>query len=126
VIDDDLLDEFVVTGTFDQLPALLVERYGGLATRLVLYFAGLAWRQEAQGLRRWGEIVTEVHRHSPEPTSKERETPARPPNTAQNLPSWRRFSRSSAWRTSLRRVRQSTSSWHKHPSAKSATNRTST
>jgi len=75
VIDDDLLDEFVVTGTFDQLPALLVERYGGLATRLVLYFAGLAWRQEAQGLRRWGEIVTEVHRHSPEPTSKERETP---------------------------------------------------
>jgi probable F420-dependent oxidoreductase len=62
VIDDDLLDHFVVTGTFDEVPGLLRERYGSLAARVVLYFAGLAWAQGgAETLERWGAMARAVH-----------------------------------------------------------------
>lgn len=71
VIDDELLDEFVVSGSFDELPDLLFYRYGGLATRLVLYFAGLAWREQPARLEDWGKIATELRRRHPEPTLKE-------------------------------------------------------
>lgn len=75
-IDDELLDEFVVAGTFDELPDLLLERYSGLAGRLVLYFAGLAWREAPENFRRWGTIATEVHRRDPSSSSKEAENPS--------------------------------------------------
>ncbi|MHB8328167.1 MAG: TIGR03617 family F420-dependent LLM class oxidoreductase [Acidimicrobiales bacterium] len=62
VVDDDLLDHFVVEGDFDALPGLLVERYAGVADRLVLYFAGLAWGQDRSRLERWGEVARAVGR----------------------------------------------------------------
>jgi len=62
VIDDDLLGHFVVSGTFDEMPELLVKRYSGVANRIVLYFAGLAWSEDPHRLTRWGEIAREVDR----------------------------------------------------------------
>lgn len=62
VIDDGLLSAFVVEGSFAQLPGLLVERYGGIADRLVLYFAGSAWGQDPSWFQRCGELAREVHR----------------------------------------------------------------
>ena len=52
VVDDALLDEFLVQGTFAELPGRLVERFGGLADRRVLYFAGRARRPPRAVLRR--------------------------------------------------------------------------
>lgn len=69
VVDDELLDEFVVTGTFEELPELLADRYSGLASRLVLYFAGLAWHQQPQSFERWGRIATEMREHA-QPATK--------------------------------------------------------
>lgn len=57
VVGDDLLGHFVVRGTWDELPARLVERYGGTATRVVLYFAGMASAQDPSALERFGEVA---------------------------------------------------------------------
>lgn len=62
VIDDDLLEHFVVTGTFDELPGKLASRYGGVADRVVLYFAGTAWGQDPGQIGRWGAMAREVER----------------------------------------------------------------
>ena len=62
VVDDDLLDHFVVQGTFDELPDKLVERFAGLADRLVLYFAGAAWGQDPASLEAYGEVARAVRR----------------------------------------------------------------
>ncbi len=62
VVDDDLLDQFVLQGTFEELPARIVERYGAVADRVVLYFAGMAWGRDPEQLGRWGAMAAEVAR----------------------------------------------------------------
>jgi probable F420-dependent oxidoreductase len=64
LIGDDLLDEFVVTGTFNEMPKLLVERYGAVAARVVLYFAAAAWTESPDRFTKWGEIAQKVHLHT--------------------------------------------------------------
>jgi probable F420-dependent oxidoreductase len=64
-IDDGILDQFVVTGTFDELPELLVQRYGAMASRIVLYFAGIAWAEDPTTFDRWGTIARGVHELAP-------------------------------------------------------------
>jgi len=62
VIDDDLLDHFIISGTFESIPGKLVERYGSVADRVVLYFAGLAWSENPSSMMRWGEVARKVAR----------------------------------------------------------------
>ncbi len=62
VVDDELLSHFLVQGTFAELPRLLVERFAGVADRLVLYFAGTAWGQDPGALEAYGEVAREVRR----------------------------------------------------------------
>jgi probable F420-dependent oxidoreductase len=65
LIDDELLDHFLVAGSFDEMPRLLLDRYGGIADRVVLYFAGSAWNENPEQLARWGEIARRVRRDHP-------------------------------------------------------------
>jgi probable F420-dependent oxidoreductase len=60
VIDDELLSHFVVEGTWDEIPARIVERYDGIADRVVLYFAGGAWQRDRSTLERFGEVARAV------------------------------------------------------------------
>jgi len=62
VIDDELLEHFIISGTFNEIPEKLLERYGSAADRVVLYFAGFAWGEDPSHLERWGEIAREVAR----------------------------------------------------------------
>lgn len=62
VVDDELLSAFVVEGSFDELPDALAARYGGVAERLVLYFAGLAWAQDRSWFHRCGEVARALAR----------------------------------------------------------------
>jgi hypothetical protein len=50
----------LVTGSFEDMPALLVGRYGGVADRVVLYFAGSAWSETPDAFARWGDIANQV------------------------------------------------------------------
>ena len=56
-IPDDLLEHFVVTSDWDHLGAKLIDRYGGVANRLVSYFAGGAWQQNPESLSRWSSVA---------------------------------------------------------------------
>jgi probable F420-dependent oxidoreductase len=60
VIDDDLLSHFCVAAPWDELSDRLVERYDGVATRLVSYFAGMSWARDRSSLARWGEVARDV------------------------------------------------------------------
>ena len=53
LIDDELLGEFVVEGTWAELPARIHQRYDGIADRVVLYFAGTGC---PRGRRRPGAV----------------------------------------------------------------------
>jgi len=60
VISDDLLDHFVVRGTWDELAARIVARLEGVATSAIIYSAGMAWMQDAGALTQWGEVARAV------------------------------------------------------------------
>jgi probable F420-dependent oxidoreductase len=60
VITDDILEHFVVEAAWDDLADRLVERYDGLAARVILYFAGMAWDRDRTALGRWGEVARDV------------------------------------------------------------------
>ncbi len=62
VIDDQLLDHFVVQGTFSQLPGKLQERFAGSADRLVLYFAGAAWERDRALFEGYGQMARETRK----------------------------------------------------------------
>ncbi|MGH3744209.1 MAG: TIGR03617 family F420-dependent LLM class oxidoreductase [Mycobacteriales bacterium] len=56
-VPDELLDHFVVVGDVDDVTAQLRERYEGVATRVVLYFAGLAWQRDPAALGPFGAVA---------------------------------------------------------------------
>ncbi len=60
VIDDDLLRHFVVEGTWDELPERIVDRYAGVADRVVLYFGGIAARADDGSLERFARLAATV------------------------------------------------------------------
>jgi len=60
VIDDDLLEHFCVSGDWDTVGDGLVARYQGVATRVVSYFAGMAWARDPAALGPWGELARTV------------------------------------------------------------------
>lgn len=60
VIDDDLLGQFVVEASWDDMADALLARYHGQVDRMVLYFASLVWDQDRKALERWGEVARAV------------------------------------------------------------------
>ena len=57
LITDEMLEQFAVTSTWDDLAGALAAKYQGTADRLVLYFAELLWRSDPNGLARLGEVA---------------------------------------------------------------------
>jgi probable F420-dependent oxidoreductase len=60
VIDDDLLEHFCVSGDWATVADGLVARHQGVATRVVSYFAGMAWARDPATLGPWGELARAV------------------------------------------------------------------
>ena len=60
VIDDDLLEHFCISGDWATVADGLIARYDGVATRVVSYFAGMAWARDASALGPWGELARTV------------------------------------------------------------------
>ena len=59
-ITDDMLEHFAVRAPWDELADRLVDRYGGLATRLVMYTAEWSMRADPKNAGRWGEVARAV------------------------------------------------------------------
>ena len=60
VIDDELLEHFCVSGDWATVADGLIARHQGVATRVVSYFAGLAWARDASVIGPWGELARAV------------------------------------------------------------------
>lgn len=60
VISDDVLDHFVITARWDNVAAAIIDRYAGIATRVVNYFGAPAWSDDPQSLTRWGHVAREL------------------------------------------------------------------
>ena len=56
-ITDAMLDVFAVTATWDEMPRRLVDKYAGVADRLLFYFATEAWGQGAETMARWKDMI---------------------------------------------------------------------
>ncbi len=59
-VSDELLDHFVVTGRRSELADKILERYQGLATRVVSYFGGLDWTNDPSALNAWADVARGV------------------------------------------------------------------
>jgi alkanesulfonate monooxygenase SsuD/methylene tetrahydromethanopterin reductase-like flavin-dependent oxidoreductase (luciferase family) len=60
VIDDDLLDPFVVEANWAELAAAIDARLGGVADRVVLYTAGMAYGGDRAHFDRLGAVASEL------------------------------------------------------------------
>jgi hypothetical protein len=60
LITDEMLDHYAVVARWDDMAGALVDRYGGLASRLVMYLAEESIASDAANLARWGEIAAAV------------------------------------------------------------------
>ena len=60
VIDDDLLEQFTTTGSWDEIADAIVAKYGGMATRVVSYFTGSDVVRDPSRFDRWGELARAV------------------------------------------------------------------
>ena len=59
-ITDEILEHFAVVAPWDELADRLVERYRGIATRLVMYTAEASMRADPTATGRWGEVARAV------------------------------------------------------------------
>jgi probable F420-dependent oxidoreductase len=59
-VPEEALPHFTVEGSWDEISDRILERYDGVADRVVAYFAGMAWAQDPASLGRWGEVARDV------------------------------------------------------------------
>jgi probable F420-dependent oxidoreductase len=60
IISDGILANFAVVGKWSEIGDLLVERYQGIASRLVIYLAEESIRKDPSSLSRWSRVVRQV------------------------------------------------------------------
>lgn len=60
LITDEMLDHYAITSTWDELPGALIDRYGGLASRVVLYFVDAMAERDPRALHRFGEVARAI------------------------------------------------------------------
>ena len=62
LISDEILDQFAVVARWDDVADRMIQRYKGIASRLVIYLAS-HWREiDGKTLDRWGEVARAVRK----------------------------------------------------------------
>ncbi len=64
IITDEMLDEYAVTATWDDLASTLLDRYGGLADRIFGYGPAHAWIDTPELAERWQAVAAAVRQAS--------------------------------------------------------------
>lgn len=60
LITDEMLEHYAVICRWDELADKLIERYRGIASRVVMYLAEQSIRSEPASLAKWGEVARAV------------------------------------------------------------------
>jgi alkanesulfonate monooxygenase SsuD/methylene tetrahydromethanopterin reductase-like flavin-dependent oxidoreductase (luciferase family) len=62
LITEEILDQFAIVARWDDVADRMIERYKGIASRLVIYLAS-HWREvDPKILERWGEVARAVRK----------------------------------------------------------------
>jgi probable F420-dependent oxidoreductase len=61
---DDMLDAFSLTSDWDGLAGAIVNRYQGVAGRVICYFAATSWSDDPASRERWAEVARAVAAHA--------------------------------------------------------------
>jgi len=61
-ITDETLDQFVIVARWDDVADRMIERYRGIASRLVIYLASHWHEVDPKVLERWGEVARAVRK----------------------------------------------------------------
>ncbi|MBA2326835.1 MAG: TIGR03617 family F420-dependent LLM class oxidoreductase [Actinobacteria bacterium] len=61
---DEMLEVFSLTSTWDGLADAIVDRYRGVADRVISYFATTAWNDNPGSRERWAEVARAVAAHA--------------------------------------------------------------
>ena len=64
VFTDEMLEPYVVSATWEELPDALVARYDGVADRILSYLAPGAWTTSPEAGDRWADVARAVQSHS--------------------------------------------------------------
>jgi hypothetical protein len=57
---DDMIDQYVVTSTWEELPTRLLDRYRGLADRLFTYLPIGSWIESPALAERWADVARAI------------------------------------------------------------------
>jgi probable F420-dependent oxidoreductase len=76
LVTDEMLDRYAVVATWDELSDRIVERYAGLADRVLMYFAYSDWRRDQASLDRWSEVARDIVARTPSTGSATAGNPA--------------------------------------------------
>jgi probable F420-dependent oxidoreductase len=60
LITDEMLEVYAVTATWDELADKLIDRYRGVVSRLIMYFAEPMMARSPETAGRWGEVARAV------------------------------------------------------------------
>lgn len=60
IITDEILSHFALVGRWSEIPQMLSDRYGGIATRVVMYLAEESISNDPDALGRWGVVAKAV------------------------------------------------------------------
>ncbi len=60
VIDDEILEAFIVEGTWAQMPTKIADRFGGIANRVVFYAGGMAYGTDREHFDKLGAVAREL------------------------------------------------------------------
>ena len=60
LISDDMLEHFAVVAKWDDMADALIDRYQGVASRVVTYLASEDIQRHPENLAKWGEIAKAV------------------------------------------------------------------
>jgi len=60
LITDEMLEHYAVTATWDELADKLIDRYRGIAARLIMYFAQGQMERSPESAGKWGEVARTV------------------------------------------------------------------
>lgn len=64
LITDEMLDQFALVASWDDMADRLIERYSGTASRVVMYLGGRKMQQDPQHMGKWSEIARAVRSES--------------------------------------------------------------
>ncbi|HVM96952.1 MAG TPA: TIGR03617 family F420-dependent LLM class oxidoreductase [Candidatus Acidoferrales bacterium] len=59
-ITDEMLDVYAITASWSDMPRRIVEKYDGVADRIILYFATEAWEKGPEEMQRWQQLIVDT------------------------------------------------------------------